>query len=144
MSPAGEGSDRNNGRLSPEERADFKRRSEEIGRKLEEARPGEKKQRAGKASDGSGGSEQVGRALRMSTELIGGIVVGTAIGWWLDTYLLPNVFGLDTWPLFFIVFFLLGSAAGTLNVVRSGLKMKTGPSDPTKGPSVPNDDDGDL
>lgn len=144
MSPAGEGSDRNDGQISPEDRAEFKRRSADLGRKLDAARPGAEKREAGRRSGETAGREQVGRALRMSTELIGGILVGTAIGWWLDTYLMPTVFGAKTWPLMFIVFFLLGSAAGILNVVRSGLNMKTGPSDPSKGRSVPVDDDDDI
>jgi len=142
MSPADEGSDRNEGQISPEERAEFKRRSAEIGRRLDAARPESGKSKSAKGSQGKASNELLGRALRLSTELIGGIVVGAGIGWWLDTYLMPTVFGVKTWPLMFIVFFLLGSAAGMLTVVRSGMKMKTGPSDPTKGKPVPDDEDG--
>ncbi len=141
MSPAEKGSDRNDGQLSPEDRAEFKRRSAELGRRLDEARPGSELSKSGKSSKNSDSNELMGRALRLSTELIGGIVVGAGIGWWLDTYLMPSVFGVKTWPLMFIVFFLLGSAAGMLNVVRSGMKMKTGPSAPSKGPAVPGDED---
>lgn len=141
MSPAEKGSDRSDGQISPEERAEFQRRSAEIGRRLEAARPESKAAKSSNGSQGGNSNEVLGRALRLSTELIGGIVVGTAIGWWLDTYLMPTVFGVKTWPLLFIVFFLLGSAAGMLNVVRSGMKMKTGPSDPSKGPAVPDDED---
>jgi len=137
MSPAEEGSDRKDGEISAEERAEFKRRSAEIGRRLDEARPESSGTKNGRGANGSAKY----RALRVSTELLGGIVVGSAIGWWLDTYLMPTVFGVKTWPLMFIVFFLLGSAAGILNVVRSGMKMKTGPSDPSKGPAVPDDED---
>lgn len=141
MSPADKGSDKRDGVISEEDRAAFKRRSDEIGRKLEavrQPRDGD----AGKTKHGSGrNNEAMGRALRMSTELIGGIVVGSAIGWWLDTTAMPYLFGAKTWPLMFIIFFLLGSAAGMLNVVRSGLKMKTGPLDPKKGPAVRDDED---
>lgn len=141
MSPAEKGSDRSVGQISPEDRAEFQRRSAELGRKLEAARPGSGTDKSRNRSQGSKNNEALGRALRLSTELIGGIVVGTAIGWWLDTYLMPTAIGVETWPLLFIVFFLLGSAAGMLNVVRSGMNMKTGPSDPTKGPAVPDDED---
>lgn len=141
MSPAEKGSDRNDGQISPEERAEFERRSAEIGRKLDAARPRSDDSKRGQGSNGGTSNELVGHALRLSTELIGGIVVGTGLGWWFDTYLMPTVFGVKTWPLMFIVFFLLGSAAGMLNVVRSGMKMKTGPSDPSKGPAVPDDED---
>jgi len=141
MSPAEDGSDRKDGEISAEERAEFKRRSAEIGRRLDAARPESSGTKSGKGSKDGASNELLGRALRLSTELIGGIVVGAAIGWWLDTYLMPTAFGVKTWPLMFIVFFLLGSAAGMLNVVRSGMKMKTGPSDPSKGPAVPDDED---
>lgn len=140
MSSNDDGSEKRDGVISDKDRADFKRRSAEIGRRLDAARPVEEASKAPGEVGGSG-REAMGRALRLSTELIGGIVVGVAIGWWLDTYLMPAVFGLKTWPLMFIVFFLLGSAAGMLNVVRSGLKMKSGPSDPTKGPAVRDDED---
>lgn len=141
MSPAEKGSDRNDGKISAEDRAEFKRRSAEIGRRLGEARPQSSRSKSANGSDGSDGNEMKFRALRVSTELIGGIVVGAGIGWWLDTYLMPTAFGVRTWPLMFIVFFLFGSAAGILNVVRSGMKIKTGPSDPSKGPAVPDDED---
>lgn len=144
MAPADKGSDHRDGQISPEERAEFKRRSAEIGRRLEAARPETGQSRAKMDADGKANGEAMGRAFRLSTELIGGIVVGAAIGWYLDTYLMPAVFGTKTWPLMFIIFFLLGSAAGMLNVVRSGMKIKTGPSDPSKGPAVPDDDDDDI
>ena len=141
MSPAGEGLDQRDGEISRQERDDIKRRSADIGRRLEEARTAAPDQGSSRGSGKSASNEVMGRALRLSTELIGGIVVGAAIGWYLDTYLMPTVFGVKSWPLMFIIFFLLGSAAGMLNVVRTGMKMKTGPSDPAKGPSVPDIED---
>ncbi|HVX77762.1 MAG TPA: AtpZ/AtpI family protein [Bradyrhizobium sp.] len=67
---------------------------------------------------GSGGGDESARAsalargFRLSSELIAGIVVGAAIGWGFDRLLSTSPFGL-------IVFFLLGFAAGIVNVVRS-------------------------
>jgi ATP synthase protein I len=52
------------------------------------------------------------RGLRLSTELVAGVIVGAAIGWFLDRWL-----GISPWG--FIVFLLLGFAAGILNVMRS-------------------------
>lgn len=141
MSPAGEGPNQPDGEISPEERAEFKRRSAELGRRLNAARPESETETKQKRAKDSASHDVMGRALRLSTELIGGVLVGAALGWWLDTYLMPTAFGVKTWPLMFIVFFLLGSAAGMLNVVRSGMKMKTGPSDPSKGPAVRDEDD---
>jgi ATP synthase protein I len=52
------------------------------------------------------------RGIRLSTELVAGVIVGAAIGWALDRWL-----GIKPWG--FIVFTLLGFVAGMLNVMRS-------------------------
>jgi len=52
------------------------------------------------------------RGLRLSSELVAGVLVGAAIGWGIDRLLSTSPFGL-------IVFFLLGFVAGIVNVVRS-------------------------
>ena len=52
------------------------------------------------------------RALRLSSELVAGVLVGAVIGWGIDRLLSTSPFGL-------IVFFLLGFVAGIVNVVRS-------------------------
>lgn len=51
-------------------------------------------------------------ALKLSSEFIAGILVGTGIGWLVD-----RLAGTSPWGL--IVFFLLGFCAGVLNVLRS-------------------------
>jgi ATP synthase protein I len=57
-------------------------------------------------------SSGLARGLRLSTELVAGVLVGAGIGWALDRWL-----GISPWGL--IVFLLLGFAAGVLNVVRA-------------------------
>jgi ATP synthase protein I len=52
------------------------------------------------------------RGLRLSTELVAGVLVGAAIGWLIDRFV-----GTSPWG--FIVFLLLGFAAGILNVMRA-------------------------
>ncbi len=52
------------------------------------------------------------RALRLSSELVAGVLVGAVIGWGIDRLLSTSPFGL-------IVFLLLGFTAGVVNVVRS-------------------------
>lgn len=128
-----EGKDgRPRGEMAPEDRDAFQKRAAELGRRLDEARhrdqPG-KGQGAGATSKG----EAMGRAMRVSAELIGGIVVGSLIGWYLDGWL-----GLQK-PWFFILFFLLGAAAGILNVIRSAMRDKT----PKSLPSVADERDED-
>ncbi len=58
---------------------------------------------------------------RVATELVAGVLVGAFIGWVLDRWL-------ETSPLFLVLMFFLGAAAGMLNVWRmvSGRGMATG------------------
>lgn len=62
--------------------------------------------------DASARGSNLARALRLSSEFVGGIVVGGVIGWFFD-----YATGWSPWGM--IVFVLLGFAAGTLNVMRS-------------------------
>jgi ATP synthase protein I len=50
--------------------------------------------------------------MRMAAELVGAVIVGGAIGWGLDRWL-------GSTPWLFLLFFVLGFAAGVLNVVRA-------------------------
>ncbi len=127
MTVDGKDGDRGKGQLSPEDRDALLKRASDIGQKLDEVR-----HRQAPAKPASGGrGEAMGRGLRASTELIGGIVVGGTLGWFLDEWL-------GTRPLLFILLFLLGSAAGILNVVRMASRDKTPPA-----PSVRDDDEED-
>ena len=58
----------------------------------------------------------LGKALKISTELVAAVVVGSTIGFLLDNWF-------DTKPLLIICFFFMGVAAGILNVFRSAKKM---------------------
>ena len=59
----------------------------------------------------------MGYAFRIGVELVAGLLVGGVIGWLLDSWL-------GTLPLFLILFFFLGSAAGILNVYRAARQMQ--------------------
>lgn len=63
----------------------------------------------------------VGIAMRAGVELVAGVAVGAAVGYGLDRWL-------DTTPWLLIVCFILGAAAGMLNVYRavSGQGMALG------------------
>lgn len=54
----------------------------------------------------------LGKAFRLVTELVVGLVVGGFIGWYLDQWL-------GTTPVMLLIFFVLGVAAGVLNVMRT-------------------------
>ena len=59
----------------------------------------------------------LGKALKISTELVAAVVVGSTIGFLLDSW-----FG--TKPLLTICFFAFGVAAGVINVFRSANRMQ--------------------
>jgi len=59
----------------------------------------------------------LGKALKISTELVAAVFVGSTIG-----FLLDNWFG--TKPLLTICFFFMGVAAGIVNVFRSAKRMQ--------------------
>lgn len=52
-----------------------------------------------------------GFGLRAGVEVVSALVVGVGLGFMLDRWL-------GTWPWLFLVFFVLGAAAGVLNVYR--------------------------
>ena len=59
----------------------------------------------------------MGSAFKLGTELVAAVVVGTIIGFILDSWF-------DTKPWFIIIFFFLGTAAGLLNVIRAANRMQ--------------------
>ena len=59
----------------------------------------------------------MGTAFKLGTELIAAVIVGTIIGFILDSWF-------DTKPWLIIIFFFLGAAAGMLNVIRAANKMQ--------------------
>ena len=60
---------------------------------------------------------QSGVAFRFATELVAALIVGGGLGWGIDW--LFGHFGFHTRPVFLIVFFVLGAAAGIRNVMRA-------------------------
>ncbi|HMA72779.1 MAG TPA: AtpZ/AtpI family protein [Xanthobacteraceae bacterium] len=80
-----------------------------LGNRLGQQRPGESPETRGRPTTNASG---YARGFRLSSELVGGVLVGAAIGWALDRLL-----GISPWGL--IVFLLLGFAAGVLNVMRA-------------------------
>lgn len=91
-------------------------RLEDLDARLRRLRDRTSEEDATPAGRGLQQSSAAGFALRIGVELLAALVVGGGIGWLLDHW-----FG--TRPLFLIVFFLLGAAAGMLNVFRAGREI---------------------
>ena len=85
----------------------------EISTRLEIAKRNLKKN---KAKNNSSNAASLGKALKISTELVAAVVVGSTIGFILDNWF-------DTKPWLTIVFFFMGATAGILNVIKSAKKM---------------------
>jgi ATP synthase protein I len=67
---------------------------------------------------------QMGIAGRFATELVAALVVGGGLGWGLDW--LCGHFGFHTRPVFLVLFFVLGAAAGIRNVMRAAAEINAG------------------
>jgi ATP synthase protein I len=85
--------------------------------RLEKARPAKKAATGG--PDEPPPRLEYGSGLQAGIEVVAGVGVGTLIGWALDRWL-------GTAPLFLIVFFMLGAAAGVLNAYRHLRRMQDG------------------
>ena len=62
-------------------------------------------------------TSNIGQAFKLSTELVAAVLVGTIIGFILDSWF-------DTKPWLMIIFFFLGAAAGISNVIRTAKQMQ--------------------
>ena len=67
--------------------------------------------------DNEKNSSFMGFAFKLGTELVAAVVVGTIIGFILDTWF-------DTKPWLIIIFFFLGAVAGISNVIKTANKMQ--------------------
>jgi len=85
----------------------------EIGARLEIAK---KNMKSTQKNNQGSNAASIGKALKISTELVAAVVVGSIIGFILDDWF-------DTKPLLIICFFFMGAAAGILNVFRSAKRM---------------------
>jgi ATP synthase protein I len=103
------GDDDRNG--PPADEAELSARLQRLGERLghhHSDRPSENDPRQGANADPSA----LARGFRLSAEFVAGILVGAAIGWFMDRWL-----GTSPWGM--IVLLLLGFAAGVLNLMRA-------------------------
>jgi ATP synthase protein I len=69
----------------------------------------------GTEQDSSPASNDMGQAMRLSVDLVAGVLVGSAFGYFVDRWL-------HTTPLFLILCLFLGAAAGFKNMLRDNRK----------------------
>jgi len=124
------------GQISAGDRAEFKDRLSKLDDKLDDAQD-----RRPKPESDTGRGKAMGYGLRMATDIIAAILVGAAIGWYLDKWL-------DTKPIMLLIFIALGLAAGVRNVIQTYRMMaeefgtNTGTDlDDLSDPNTTNDDE---
>jgi len=125
MSDGTRGSE-NRGATPPDEAA-LSARLKSLGQRLDQVgnRPGSgRPSDDGPASRSTADFSALARGLRLSTELVAGVLIGVGLGWLIDRWLGTSPFGL-------LGFLLLGFAAGVLNVMRSAGVMSGGVPDST-------------
>lgn len=109
--PAGNGAKSNKKTESSSEELD--QRLEALNSKIDERRDERGPQ---KETKGLADNNGMAYGLKIGSEFVSAILVGSAIGWVLDKWLGTTPFGL-------IVFLILGFAAGVLNVMRATGQM---------------------
>ena len=62
-------------------------------------------------------TSSLGKALKLSTEMVAAVMVGSIMGFILDSWF-------DSKPWLTIIFFFVGATAGLLNVIRSAKRMQ--------------------
>lgn len=112
MAPTADDRDKNRNRAERPESGNLDGRLTELGRRLGETRA----DHAGREIPARRGNAMA-IAIRAVSELVVSVLVGGVIGWGLDWWL-------GTSPFMLLIFFLLGFAAGTLNVVRATSQLK--------------------
>jgi ATP synthase protein I len=110
MSSSGDGDQGE--RKTPESSDRLRERLRELEHKLQ---PGDGKREGMSEEELERRGSALGKAFKISTELVAGVFVGGFIGWALDRALGTNFL--------IVIFLLLGIAAGFLNVIRAARGM---------------------
>ena len=123
--------------MTPEERAAFDRRLSDLGTRLDKAAAPRAGQAKAEAEADAARSQAMGMGFSIAAQLIAGVMVGGAIGYFLDRWL-------GTVPWLMVVFLALGFAAGMMNVIRTAREMQKISEAQSKGAkSMPDDADDD-
>jgi ATP synthase protein I len=111
----GDQGDNENSEKPPASEAALSARLTHLDERLSEARRDRENRSARQGREketASAKASAMARGFRLSSELVAGVVVGAVIGWGIDRLLSTSPWGL-------IVFFLLGFAAGVVNLMRA-------------------------
>ena len=111
--------------LTPEERKGFEDRLSKLDSRLDDVQK-RRRTEMETAEDKVMRSKGMAMGLRMSSELVAAVIVGGLIGYGLDQWL-------ETTPWLFLVFFMLGCAAGMINITRAFTKMQAEIAEKTGG-----------
>ena len=140
MSNSGDGTrpdNRPRGELSPEEKAAFERRLSDLGGRLDEAATSKSGDKAVEDAANAARSKALGMGFSIAAQLVAGVLVGGAIGYYLDRWL-------GSAPWLMVLFLMFGFAAGLMNVIRTAREMQKISEEQSKGAkSVPDDADED-
>jgi ATP synthase protein I len=104
--------------IPPKDEAALSARLKSLGERLDSINAGRPPD-SGPGASPPADHSAMARGFRLSTELVGGVLLGAALGWLLDRWL-----GISPWGL--IVMVLLGFAAGILNVMRAAGVVSSG------------------
>jgi len=88
-----------------------------LGARLDEAQ----KRQDGRRKKQAAPPNAMGIAFRFAAEMVSALLVGGAIGWGLDW--LFGRFGVHTRPVFLIVMFVIGAAAGIRNTMNAAKEI---------------------
>jgi len=99
------------GTLSQETRDEFQQRLDKLGEKLDQATKGDQVDRHQSAS-----SSGLAIAMRMGSEFVAAVLIGGAIGWFLDKWM-------GSTPFMLFLFLMVGFAAGTMTIIRVGKRL---------------------
>jgi len=122
------------GRISPGDRAAFKRKASDIEQRIGAARGAPPEERGGRAG---ANSRAMSYGFRMVADMVAAVIVGGVIGYFADYWL-------GTKPWLLIIFLVLGFVAGVRNTMRSYQRMQADILAVTGGDighDVPDDND---
>jgi ATP synthase protein I len=108
---------------APSDEAALSARLKSLGQRLDHVGP-RRAAETGSASRSAADHSALARGIRLSTELVAGVLLGAGLGWLIDRWLGTSPFGL-------LGMLLLGFAAGVLNVMRSAGVVSGGVPDST-------------